>query len=34
MSQGLPNPGFMEEKVQTGDFLKKGLARIEKLFLF
>ena len=23
MSQGLPNPGFMQEKVQKGDFLKK-----------
>ena len=21
--QGLPNPGFMQEKVQKGDFLKK-----------
>jgi hypothetical protein len=23
MSQGLLNPGFMQEKVQKGDFLKK-----------
>ena len=23
MSQGLPNPGFMQEKLQKGDFLKK-----------
>ena len=23
MSQGLPNPGFIQEKVQKGDFLKK-----------
>ena len=23
MPQGLPNPGFMQEKVQKGDFLKK-----------
>jgi hypothetical protein len=23
-SQGPPNPGFMKEKVQKGDFLKKG----------
>jgi hypothetical protein len=23
MSQGTPNPGFMQEKVQKGDFLKK-----------
>ena len=22
MSQGLPNPGFMQEKVQKGDFLR------------
>ena len=28
MPQDLPNPGFMKEKVQKGDFLKKGLARI------
>ena len=25
MPQGPPNPGFMEEKVQKGDFLKKTL---------
>ena len=25
MSHGLPNPGFMQEKVQKGDFLKKPL---------
>ena len=24
MSQGRPNPGFMQEKVQKGDFLKKS----------
>ena len=23
MSQGMPNPGFMQEKVQKVDFLKK-----------
>ena len=34
MSQGPPNQGFMQEKVQKGDFLKKNLVRIEKLFLF
>ena len=34
MPQGPPNPGFMQEKVQKGDFLKKALARIEKLLLF
>ena len=33
-SQGLPNPGFMQEKVQKGDFLKKAHAEIEKIFLF
>jgi hypothetical protein len=25
MSQGPSNPGFMQEKVQKGDFLKKAL---------
>ena len=25
MSQGLPNPGFMQENVQKRDFLKKDL---------
>ena len=29
MSQGPPNPGFMQEKVQQWDFQKKT-ARIEK----
>ena len=29
MSQGLPDPGFTQEKVQKGDFLKKTLARID-----
>ena len=24
LSQGPPNPGFMQKKVQKGDFLKKG----------
>jgi hypothetical protein len=28
MSQGLPNPGFMQEKVQKGDFLKKPLREL------
>ena len=32
--QGPPNLGFMQEKVQKGDFLKKALMRIEKLLLF
>jgi hypothetical protein len=34
MSQGPPNPGFMQEKVQKEDFLKKALARIEIFSLF
>ena len=29
MPQAPPNPGFMQEKVQKGDFLKKAIARIE-----
>ena len=29
MPQGPPNPGFMREKVQKGDFLNKGLVKIE-----
>ena len=33
-SQGLPNPGFMQKKVQKGDFLKKAIARIDFFFLF
>ena len=28
MSQGPPNPGFMQEKVQKGDFLKMGLREL------
>ena len=34
MSQGLPNQGFMQEKVQKEDFLKKALTEIEIFFLF
>ena len=34
LSQGPQNPGFMQANVLKGDFLKKKLARIEKLFLF
>ena len=30
MSQGLPNPGFMQEKVQKGDFLKKPSQELKK----
>ena len=33
MTQGPPNPGFMQEKVQKGDFLKKALTEIEIVFL-
>ena len=28
MPQGPPNPGFMQEKVQKGDFLKKPLREL------
>ena len=28
MSQGPQNPGFMQEKVQKGDFVKKGLREL------
>ena len=30
MSQGLQNPGFMQEKVQKGDFLKKPSQKLKK----
>ena len=33
MPQGLPNSGFMREKVQKEDFLKKVIARIEIFFV-
>ena len=29
MPQGPPIPGFIQEKVKKGDFLKKAIARIE-----
>ena len=29
MPQGPPNPGFMQEKVQKGDFLKKPLRELK-----
>ena len=32
MPQGLPNLGFMQEKLQKGDFLKKAIARMEFFF--
>ena len=34
MSQGPPNPGFMQEKVQKGDFLKKGSRELKNYFRF
>ena len=34
MSQGPPNPGFMQEKVQKGDFLKKDLRELNFFCLF
>ena len=34
MSQGPPNPGFMQEKVQKGDFLKKPSQELKLVFLF
>ena len=33
-SQGQPNPGFMQEKVQKGDFLKKPSWELKKYFCF
>ena len=32
--QGPPNPGFMQEKVQKGDFIKKPLRELKLLLLF
>ena len=34
MTQGLPNPGFMQEKVQKGDFLKKPSRKLKNIFCF
>ena len=34
LSQGPPNPGFMQKKVQKGDFLKKPLRELNFLFCF
>ena len=34
LSQGPPNPGFMQKKVQKRDFLKKPSRELKKLFLF
>ena len=33
MSQGLPNLGFMQEKVQKGDFLKKPSQELNFVFV-
>jgi hypothetical protein len=32
MSQGPPNPGFIQEKVQKGDFLKKSSRELKTYF--
>ena len=32
MTQGPPNPGFMLEKVQKGDFLKKPSRKLKIFF--
>ena len=32
MPQGPPNPGFMQEKIQKGDFLKKDSQDFKILF--
>ena len=32
MTQGPPNPGFMQEKVQKGDFLKKPSRKLKNIF--
>ena len=34
MSQGPPNPGFMQEKVQKGDFQKKPSRELKFFFVF
>ena len=34
MSHGLTNPGFMQEKVQKGDFLKKPSRELNFFFCF
>ena len=33
LSQALPNPGFMQEKVQKGDFLKKPSRELNFFFV-
>ena len=34
MTQGTPNPGFMQEKVQKSDFLKKPSRKLKNIFCF
>ena len=34
LSQGPPNPGFMQKKVQKGDFLKKPSRELKNYFCF
>ena len=34
LSKGPPNPGFLQEKVQKGDFLKKDLRELTFFVLF
>jgi hypothetical protein len=33
LSQGPPNPGFMQKKIQKGDFLKKDSRELNFLFV-
>ena len=33
MPQGPPNPGFMQEKVQKGDFIKKPSRELKCFFV-
>ena len=33
LSQGPPNPGFIQEKVQKGDFLKKDSQELNIFFV-
>ena len=33
MPHGAPNPGFMEEKIQKGDFLKKPSRELKFFFV-
>ena len=33
MFQGPPNPGFMQGKVQKGDFLKKPSQKLKNIFV-